>query len=359
MTKIYITSRSEGVPDVLLLQTYFGTKDRGNALFISDLPADFAYSGFTFVDNPTDADYFLFPHGISTKQSPLLEAVEKAREEAGAAGKVLLVFVGGDLSHDNFIDGVVVLKGSQYTYLKRDNEIIVPPSVEDLGARAIRAKSARPVVSFCGWAGFPTRLAYAKYVIRNVLIELEALVRGRHLIVHKKGLYWRRRAMNALSHGARVETHFIVRSSFSGNVKTISMDPVQAREEYVANLENTDFVLAPKGDANFSLRFYEATSMGRLPILIDTETALPLSEVIDYDAFIVRIPYTEVDAVAHRLVERYEALTDESFAAMQHAARAAYADFLRYDRFFSYLFTSEILRTAATNVLEAQRKAQS
>ena len=41
-------------------------------------------------------------------------------------------------------------------------------------------------------------------------------------------------------------------------------------EEYEFSLENSDYILCPRGSGNTSIRFYESLSAGRTPILIDS-----------------------------------------------------------------------------------------
>ena len=42
-----------------------------------------------------------------------------------------------------------------------------------------------------------------------------------------------------------------------------------------------------RGAGNFSYRFYEALSFGRIPILIDTDTLLPLQTKIEWSEHII------------------------------------------------------------------------
>lgn len=342
-TKLFISGIVPDAPLVFPIAVKTGTLEVGQTLFTNTLPRTFSLTSYEFVSNIADADYVLFPHAIKSKNDTLLVAVPPARKVAQAAGKELLVFVGSDLSHDIFIDDVIVIKGLQYGSLKRPNEIIASLHAEDFGDTmplVPRSKSERPSVSFCGWAGFLTPLSYAKYLTRIIMLDIRVFLSGRtDLVVFKKGLYWRRRALRVLARDPRIDTHFIIRKSFSANRKTISLDPAIARREYVENMYNSDFVLTPKGDGNSSVRFYEAISMGRIPIVIDTDMVFPLEDFINYDDFILRVPYKDIDRLADIVVDFYANTSEEKFIAMQKAARAAFEQYLRYDAFFNTLFT--------------------
>lgn len=343
--KLHLTKRVPGAPVVFLAGDHLQTNEPGSTLFTNALPKDFSFTAHEFVEDEARADYLFFPHAIKSKSDPLLLVLEEAKTHAKKIHKPLMVMVGGDLSHDIFIDDLIVLKGSQYGYLKRENEIVVPPFAEDLSETTpfhVRKKSARPRVGFCGWAAFNNPLTYARYLARNVVLELESHAGNAHALVHKKGLYWRREALGLLQRDPRIETRFIVRSTFSASAKTISLDPAQARREYIQNILDSDFVLAPKGDGNFSVRFYEALSLGRIPILIDTDMVLPLEGIMEYNRFVIRVPYTQIDNLPSEVSDFHQKLTEKEFEEMQRAARAAYTEHLRYDRFFNTLFTRGI-----------------
>lgn len=346
MKHVWLAPKFDESPELFLVQSARGNAAQAheNTLFTQALPSDYSYTGFTLVENYEDADIVLVPQPIRRVTPAIRAYLDVQVAAARAAGKPVVVFTRGDLSHDVFVPDVVLCKGSQYGYLRQPNEIIVPPLVEDLGEQFgvhLREKSNTPVVSFCGWAGFASHSAYVKYQMKNLLLSLRKLItRDAHLEVHRKGIYFRRAAMRALADSPRVQTHFIIRQTFSASKKTISMDPVVARKEYVDSMINSDFVLAPKGDGNFSVRFYEALALGRVPILIDTDCVLPREDVIDYESVILRVPYTELHTLPDHVADYYASHTPESWRARQERARELFPTQLRYDRFMSALFES-------------------
>ena len=73
------------------------------------------------------------------------------------------------------------------------------------------------------------------------------------------------------------------------------VNKIQARREYYNNLLSGGFAFCSRGAGNFSYRFYEALSFGRIPILIDTDCELPFERDnnIQWDNHIIRIPENE------------------------------------------------------------------
>ncbi|HEV8677355.1 MAG TPA: exostosin family protein [Candidatus Paceibacterota bacterium] len=155
------------------------------------------------------------------------------------------------------------------------------------------------------------------------------------------GVYWRRAAMRACVRTSLVDTLFITRRTFSGSRKTIELDPETARREYLESIRDSDFVIAPKGDGNYSNRFLKALALGRFPILIDTDCVLPFENKIDYSKVIVRVPMNGVKNTPRYVRNFYDPLSPEEFAARQKLAREIFEKYLRQDSFFRAFFEAQ------------------
>ena len=57
--------------------------------------------------------------------------------------------------------------------------------------------------------------------------------------------------------------------------------------DFIENMKNNIFSIAPRGGGNWSLRFYEAMAYGRIPVLINTDVILPFTELIDWKNVVV------------------------------------------------------------------------
>lgn len=351
ITRIHTAPSTPGEQDVFLVTSWRGkpaTQSGDTTIFNKILPGDWGYKGFTLDASPKEAQYILAPHSVRRMDEKGTKYVADMHAYAAQYGKPLIIFTGGDLQHDVFIDDAIVLKGSQYRPLLRQNEILMPGFTEDLidtWPVTIRNKSERPVVGFCGYADINTALGWAKLYLRNAQLDAQALVTGnRSVRAHKRGIYFRRKAMWLLESDPRIDTRFIVRKTFSGNKKLISVDPARARQEYLENMRDCDLALTPKGDGNFSTRFLKALAFGRIPILVDTDMVLPLEDVIDYSTCVLRVPYTELARLPDIVADFYASLSNEQFIEMQHQARRVFAQYLRSDSFFNYLFGVALAR---------------
>ena len=55
-----------------------------------------------------------------------------------------------------------------------------------------------------------------------------------------------------------------------------------------------------RGAGNFSVRFYETLMMGRIPLLIDTDIRLPLSDEINWDNHcVIATPQNCIEKLIH------------------------------------------------------------
>lgn len=287
---------------------------------------------------PESAAAILLPNNFTTL-GPTAEAYIRQYVDIGDKFHIpVLVASFGDLTDGlKFDPRAYVLRLSVYRSTIGPHDIVVPTSVEDHGSKAVvlREKIQKPAVSFCGMAGFSSFSRWAKYYLKNVWW-------GVLFPARKIGVYWRRAAMRACENSTLVDTHFIIRRTFSGLRSTIELEPERARREFIESIQHADFVLTPKGDGNYSNRFLETLSFGRIPVVIDTEVVLPLEERIDYSKIMVRVPMGKVSQTPRYIREWYDALTPEEWKERQRLARMTFEDYLHQDAYLRHFF-SEIL----------------
>ena len=88
-----------------------------------------------------------------------------------------------------------------------------------------------------------------------------------------------------------IKTDFIFRQGFwAPEVGS----KIKARKQYYTNFLNSKYALCIRGAGNFSFRLYEALCFGRIPILIDTDTTLPFSKIIDWNKHIIFIKQEQI-----------------------------------------------------------------
>jgi hypothetical protein len=341
MIKFFVLDRVSGVKDSILIKCLLSEEEFLHTGIFLKIPTKLFKNMVEFVSKPEEADYFIVPHNYFSiyKNKKYIKYIDNF---SYYKNKKVIVFTYGDRFLDVKIKNSIVLRTSKYKNSLLKNEIIVPAFVEDLGAEHYSApgvfnKTKKPVIGFAGWVSCSSLFQWIKYTIRFsvqfFLVKLNLL----ESCVYK-GLHFRRKTISVLNNTASVDKIFYLRNNFSGHLKTIEDDPKKIREQFVSSIKDSDLALAIKGDGNYSLRFFEILSLGRIPLLIDTDTPLPLEEEIDYDAFTLRVDYRKIHKLPKIINEFWQNMTEEKFIEMQKKARQAFDYRLSAAAFYRYLF---------------------
>lgn len=340
-----------GVPVVPLLYPSLGDERRygGGLLYLRGAFRNFTEPFVAVASDPREADFLLLPHNFPSVRRRR-DYLKRYEELSRAQGKSVLVFWHGDSAAPAPLRRAIVFRTSQYRSAIRTNEIMMPAYAEDLlgcAALSLRRKSDCPTIGFCGWGSYKNTKNRLGSLVKDALLDLRMLCTGdASLAARKKGLRFRMAALRVLRESPLVRTNFLVRSSFSGHRDTARIDPAEGRREFIANMLESDFALSVKGDGNFSLRFYEALSLGRIPLLLDTECVLPLEDIVAYDRFVLRVVPRDLPRMAAIVRDFYDRMTPGEFMRMQREAREAFEHFLNIESF---------LRHAVTHILPPLR----
>jgi hypothetical protein len=324
MINIFLFRDKKDIRHLRFLDSYLGITDT-KKLF-EDNKIKNTFFNFASIE---EADFVLLPHNYFDIKNHK-DYLEELEDFSRTCDKQIIVFAYGDSDEVVPIQNAIILRTSQYKYKLKENEIIIPPLVENLGQNIdfiARNKGFLPIVGFAGWAGFPSFKQRLKYLLKNLYNDIKSslgLLDGSH----KQGLYFRIKSIKKLNKSPLIKTNFILRNSYSAHQDTIGVAPDIARKQYVKNILESDLILSPKGDGNYSARFFEVLSLGRIPLLIDTETVLPMEKVINYDDFVLRVDYRDINKLDRKVSDFYKRITNDEFIAMQKRAWDTYNRYL-------------------------------
>lgn len=296
---------------------------------------------YTLVDSPEQCDCVMLPYNIWSLKRKEPQLLHEMLSDAHNTGKPVLIDAFGDTMDILDIPNSIVLRFAQYKRRLKQNDIIIPAYIEDLlqeyrsGSHSLRSKGDRAMVGFVGWGNMSFK-EYPRTYLKEMPIWLWSKIRPTDG-VFRKGVFWRAEALCRLQNSQDIETEFIIRGSYSGNTKTAQGDPAVLREQFISNIENTDYTLCQKGDSNQSTRFYEVLSMGRIPLVIDTECVFPLEDKINYKDFSIFIDHTDIKKAGEIVAQKHAAISGEEFLSMQQKAREVFENYLRIDVFTKYL----------------------
>lgn len=285
---------------------------------------------------PIDWNSYIFGNG---------EIERHYRNLAEKYGLPLIITHLGDRTSDIKGRNVIVLRTSKFKSDLTKNEIICPPVVDDLSEELempLLSKSPEPSIGFVGMTrkGEDNKNSFnlLKYGKRDLLLSLFYHVKlGQG--AKRSGQFFRQKVLSLLGGSRGLQCDFIERGHWG--LEKFSRQKVVARaqrDDYLQNIKRNQLSLSIRGAGNFSLRFYEILSAGRIPILIDTDCPLPSENTINYKEFCVVIDWRRLNSASEFLCEWYNSISEEELKGMQRNAKKAFLENLRFDVFSRRLF---------------------
>jgi len=135
----------------------------------------------------------------------------------------------------------------------------------------------------------------------------------------------------------KVKTDFIFRDKYRARDQSIE----QTTFEFFKNIEENLYTFCIRGNGNFSVRFYEALIMGRIPILIDTDVRLPLKDFIDWNKYCVIV---SENSLIEDLIQFHSSKTEQELKEMQKNNRKLMLEKLNRIDYFIQIGTTYNLK---------------
>ena len=285
------------------------------------------------VDSAREAHILLHPHDA-------LAHPENAAASVTAAQDLALPLV--LLSESDHVGPSSVQHGTLYrssicASRQTSNERVAAGFVPDLlNERDGRHPRALP------WRDLPSVgfIGHATHGIRS----LGYLRRGWQ---HFYGFRLRERVLRAFEASPAVDARFVRRTMNLGPPMAgvdVNEHRRRMRREYVDSVLSCDYALCMRGAGNWSYRLFETLSAGRIPVLVDTDTLLPLEGEIDWTQHLCRIPASRLHDAGRLLAEFHADIGAAGFERMQLANRKLWQERLEPAAFFGKLLRDNALR---------------
>jgi hypothetical protein len=268
--------------------------------------------------------------------------------ECGALNKKVIAFNAGDFGVKTpYFENLKILRLGGYKSKFSKNEFVLPPFISDplkkyyqRNELFLRPYRPKPVIGFCGQANHAVWNAVKEIgsiFLRNSKTYLGSSNEESQQLLSTS--YLRASLLNGLRKVDGLSTNFILRKKYRAGVKE-NKDTHQTTLEFYDNLRDSDYVLCVRGAGNFSMRFYEALAMGRIPILINTDCALPLEDAIDWKKHVVWVEYGNRQKVAEKVSEFHKSLSAQDFLDFQKTNRKLWKEHLTLNGFFHIFINS-------------------
>jgi Exostosin family len=271
---------------------------------------------------------------------------EKMAQVSASQGKPLVIFCLDDSTTPIAVQNSLVFRTSLLRSTCQPNDFVIPAWSEDFVSRycqgeiKFRSKSQEPTVAYCGYDSLCApksnlrnrlrmRLGAAPTMSRVLSKAGVALVK--HPLPWLYGSRIRAQALYNLSRTPGIKCNFIIRDSLQHN-SDLSVSP---RQQFVENMLSSDYVLCTRGGGNFSYRFYETLSCGRIPLFVNTDCSLPFEQYIDWKKYCVWVEEEDLPHLGKIISEFHAGLSNQEFQDMQSACRQLWLDWLSPQGFFA------------------------
>ncbi|HEY9675149.1 MAG TPA: exostosin family protein [Waterburya sp.] len=265
-----------------------------------------------------------------------IQFLEKTRQ----AGKLTISFFGSDHSYAELPTVCdLIFRHSMYASTRKQHDFAMPAWGEDFiktyfdNQLVIRQKQLKPTVGFCGFSAKRSLKSYVK----SILYETGKIFQKQQAPSYNIGHIIRQQALPILSKSSLVKTNFILREKPFFNEKEPNWQN-KVRTEYVQNLIESDYVFCCRGYGNFSFRFYEALSCGRIPVFVNTNCVLPYDFDIDWKKYCVWVEEHDISLIAEKVAEFHEKLQPKEFVELQYECRKIWKQRLSPEGFFANLY---------------------
>lgn len=241
-----------------------------------------------------DCDFILY-HQLYNNVKEVKKFISRLSKEYQHVLKKVVLFLMLDDERDyGHYDNIIIVRASAKAGRLRYNEIILPYVWESSESPyPISEITEKPTVGFCGL-----------------------------LSKHRKKL------VQTFNQSSQVASNFLVRDKFWGG----QPHDKNLVSDFSNNIKDTQFTLSNRGAGNFSMRFYQVISSGRIPVLVNTDMALPFSNNIPWGDILV-FEKSEASCLK-RVIEINKAGKTQQ---MQKALTKVYNEYLHPDVYFSQL----------------------
>ena len=139
--------------------------------------------------------------------------------------------------------------------------------------------------------------------------------------------------LNQLKSSTRLHTHFVYRKAYRAGAKN-QQEIQKTTAEFYNNIFDNLYTFCVRGAGNFSVRFYETLAVGRIPILLDTDCRLPLSELIDWNKHVLVLHPKSPESLEQQIFRFHASKSASELEAIQKSNRLLWETHLRRDSYF-------------------------
>lgn len=300
-------------------------------------------SEVVFVEHIEECDFVVLPMSWNFYiQKGLIKEVTEYIIKAKEYQKTVLSYMRGDYGIKvPEYDHVLVFRASGHRSRLSPSHLGMPPFIDDPLRKIYESEQIdvqpykeRPIIGFCGMANFSKKYALeelTRIITRNMRFRLGNSKNLPQQVIPTT--YRRAQLLKTCMDDEAIETNFIFRKKYFGGALTDAQKQKTTKEFY-DNLRDSQYVLCFRGAGNFSVRFYEALAMGRIPVFINTDCLVPLEDTLRWKQHVVWIEYKERHRIADKIKEFHQNMDAAQFIHLQKENRKLWEKKLTLGGFF-------------------------
>jgi hypothetical protein len=258
----------------------------------NDNTSEFFKNNVTHIDSDIDNCDYIISSSFETGM-PNRKVIQKALNQYKNLNKKVVVFLISDFVKKlNIPNNVFLFRTSLYKSNQQKNEYLLPYIWEGFNESFTGLeKTEKPIVGFCGTV--------------------------------KNNTGKRQSCINKLTASNCITPNFITKQSFWGG------NPHDATliEDFKTNILHSHLTLSNRGAGNFSMRFYQVLSLGRIPVLLDSDMVFPFEDQINWDEVCIKAK-TEKELIA-KIPTWWKSRSNDEVKQIQLRCKKIYDDFIQ------------------------------
>jgi hypothetical protein len=309
----------------------FERKDNGTIILNKE-----SESCFEKVSDPKNADFIFIPVPLSELNGTQegMDIIAFHREISILFHKPLLLVSDADLLFDPGFKDVILLTPGAYKSM--GNQVSLPALLPNdplekwfHGEFKIIEKFDRVSVGFCGQATSNFLKTVKDHLQYLGLNAMKVIGRSRYLhIPYFMAASERAALLSSLENSNLVQTDFLKRERYKGGAKS-DQDQKRLEYEFFKNIYDNLFTICMRGFGNYSVRFFQTLAMGRIPVVIETDSILPFESQIDYREICVVVPYKDRFKADQYIINFINSYSESELKVIQKRCRQTWLDHFR------------------------------
>ena len=296
-------------------------------------------------ENSKSADLLILPltWNYYFKYGKLDDAIDILNQYA-LSNKPIITWVSGDYTYKLPDGNFIVLQHNLFKSKRKNNEYAYPAIIRDpfdylkLYGVKIASKNKNSTISFCGLANRNSFDKYENY-LKEFLLKMQNKISKPYIdsSLPISGMRLRAEMLKSFDQYTDLNTNILIRKRKDSRY----IEKEKYKFQYWDNMLLTPFTFCVRGNGNFSVRFYEALALGRIPVFFDTDCVLPLDDKIDWKNHCIIVEKTDLNKAAKFIEQSINTMGEEEIINLQIANRKLWIENLSFSGFY-YRFNRQI-----------------